>query len=60
MTSIGHDLPDDARFHGITEVWYDDAAAWKAHGGRIRPDGFDAVAIVAPDAFLVGRELVIR
>ncbi len=60
VTSIGHDLPDDARFHGITEVYYDNSAAWKAHGARIRPDGFDEVAIVAPDAFFVGRELLVR
>ncbi|MPY96062.1 MAG: hypothetical protein GEV08_24280 [Acidimicrobiia bacterium] len=60
VISIGESLAEDAPYHGIAEVYYASADAWKAHGKALRPDGFDAVAQARPEAFLVGQEVLVR
>lgn len=48
------DADDDARFHGVAEVWYRDGEAAKAHLAAIGDDGFNELC--ADVLFTMGTE----
>lgn len=60
VVSIGEGLAEDAPYHGMAEVYYEDAEAWKAHGRAITPDGFDAFALTRPEGLMLGQEVLVR
>jgi len=60
VVSVGEGLADDAPYHGIAELYYADREAWKAHGRALGPDGFETVAVLRPEATMLGEEVHVR